>query len=280
MAVGVEQALGNRFGGQRAGLRQRKFIEIDVGAVGRVDVLCRDKADVSRKDLLDRGNKGLAWGRSRIAAGTHDAWRVVGVRQPQRMANFVEGDIEPGAPISTVAVIDARIHDHFTAAGDTTHRSRSNSRGDSAHVTGNDRQAGIRRFDELDSQVPAIHIENLTGVGLLLLGNRIVQNVSEGISAIDVLEVVVKNLNSARYAGRRSTGFVALTSNSLRPEISIARCARPAGQGGIGQIAQGGNRAADRKARRAERAQIGGGRKAGRIGGLDERIRGVDVQAV
>ena len=90
------------------------------------------------------------------------------------------------------------VHDGDTATGQANHATRSgvDFRIESPHITGHHRQTTIDRLDEIDPQVFAVELKDLAAALLLVIGNRVEQNITLWIKSVFVLEVVEQGRNA------------------------------------------------------------------------------------
>lgn len=99
----------DRFGREPAGGRQRKLIDVDIGAVGRIEL-----GEMNR--VVITGKHGLA----RELA--HDRGEIVGVIEPERMSDLVHRNLEPRPAVLTGTPVFCRIHDRPAAPGKAARR--------------------------------------------------------------------------------------------------------------------------------------------------------------
>src|SRR5262249_21350633 len=150
-------------------LGQVELVKLNAGAVGRVEVLGGRQRDVARENPFDAWNlrsaRGFAAGTSH--AGSHDARRVVTVREPQRVADFVEGDSKPQATVRARSKDLILIDDYLAAAFNPADGIGVDVGSYGANITGRNRQARGRSFDGLHPQIARIHVDDHPRIVLL-----------------------------------------------------------------------------------------------------------------
>ena len=251
----LARAGDHRLGGKGSRLRQLEAIEVDVAAVGLIELPEVDGVVVA--------------GEHRFAGqpAAHDRGQVVGVVEPERVPDLVHRDVEPIAAVLAQAPVDGRVEHHVVAAteaGDTGH---GGVRVEGPQIARGDADPVRRRFDEPNAGHAAEQLEHLAGPLLLVLRDDVLKRIALGIDAVVGLEVVFDHGDAGRgidRGERESVGAavdrrVAMTglvhrAGLTREADAAQRCGhrRPGIDGPGHRRDRGGGRAARRAAQQAE----------------------------
>ena len=245
---GAAEAFGERLGGEQALLIHRERVQVDVIPFGPVQVQPVQDVVVARIDRLG----GLAIREDGIVAHDRHRRQLVGVAKPQQVTDLVERDREPVAAEVVVPGLGV-VHDANAVqrVGQPRHPAGPgvDRRLDGPQVAGHDGQPPGGRFDDLNTHVAAVHLED--GPRQILLGwsDRVVQRVSQRVKAVVAAEVVVDRLD-ARRAVRAEYVVV------LHGHVAVAGLV--VGPGEIDRVVLRINRAGDDLALASQHTQVVG----------------------
>ena len=239
-------------GGEGSRLRKLESIEIDVGSARGIELPEMDDVVVAREH-------GLPGQRA-----SHDRGQVIGMVEPQRVADLMDADVEPIAAVLALAPVDGRVQHHVVATPEAGDAGDGGVRVESPQVARGDGDAALGRLHEPHAGDEAVKLEDFPGPLLLRLGDHVLEGIGLRIEAVVGAEVVFdhRDPSGGIDAGERQAVGAAVDRG-----VAMPRFVHRAGLAREADVADGRLHLRPRVDRSLQRRQRGGG---GAAGGLPE----------